>query len=146
MKPEDISSVLEGFVKEFKITGVRRISAVSDRGAFKKALEALKKKGAEHISTITGVDLGNEILVIYHIDCGDGVVLNLRLTLSKEDPSLPTVTDLFPGAALYERDLMEMLGIKVNGHPNPSHLFLPDDWPQGVYPLRKEFTKLEEKK
>jgi membrane-bound hydrogenase subunit beta len=146
MKLEDISNSLGGYVKEFKILSARRANAISDRDNFKKALEALKKKGVEHVSAITGVDLEKEILVIYHIDCGDGVVLNLRLTLRKEDLSLPTVTDIFPGAALYERDLMEMLGVKVEGHPNPSHLFLPDDWPSGVYPLRKEFGKLEEKK
>jgi Ni,Fe-hydrogenase III component G len=33
---------------------------------------------------------------------------------------------------------MEMLGVKIENHPNPKRLFLPDDWPEGEYPLRKE--------
>jgi Ni,Fe-hydrogenase III component G len=33
-----------------------------------------------------------------------------------------------------------MLGLTVTGTPDPSRLFLPDDWPDGVYPLRKDFV------
>jgi Ni,Fe-hydrogenase III component G len=54
---------------------------------------------------------------------------------------IETVTDIFPGAVLYERDLMEMLGVQVKGHPDPRRLFLPDDWPAGKFPLRKEVKK-----
>jgi len=52
-----------------------------------------------------------------------------------------SVTDIFPGAVLYERDLMEMLGVKVENHPDPRRLFLPEDWPEGNYPLLKEAKK-----
>jgi Ni,Fe-hydrogenase III component G len=43
-------------------------------------------------------------------------------------------------ATLYERELIEMFGITIEGTPNTDKLLLPDDWPAGVYPLRKEFT------
>jgi Ni,Fe-hydrogenase III component G len=33
-----------------------------------------------------------------------------------------------------------MLGITITGTPNPDRLFLPDDWPVGVHPLRKDFS------
>ena len=91
----------------------------------------------QHVSTISGVDRGSTISVVYHFDCRP-CLLNLRVDLPKEKPEIQTITDLFPGAEIYERDLMEMLGVKVREHPDPRRFFLPDDWPEGVYPLRKE--------
>jgi len=96
-----------------------------------------------HISAITGVDVGENIEVIYHFDCRPAV-LNLKILIPTSDPRVRTVTEIFPGAVFYERDLMEMLGVKVEGHPNPKRLFLPDDWPEGVYPLRKGWREKKE--
>jgi Ni,Fe-hydrogenase III component G len=52
---------------------------------------------------------------------------------------IPTVCNLIPSAIFFERELIEMFGITVEGTPNTDHLFLPDEWPEGVYPLRKDF-------
>lgn len=139
MNLEELNNLLKNFVDEFKITGVRRVNAEIKVQNLRNALFALKGNSINHLSAITGVDGGDKIIVIYHIDCRNGVLLNLRLKLPKEDLKLPTVTDIFPGAVFYERDLMEMLGVKVEGHPDPRHLFLPDDWPPDTYPLRREF-------
>ena len=54
----------------------------------------------------------------------------------KEDPNLPTLTDIFPSSLPYEREIQEFLGIFFEGIPDPRRLFLPDDFPEGVYPLR----------
>jgi membrane-bound hydrogenase subunit beta len=43
-----------------------------------------------------------------------------------------------PGATFTEREKQEMLGIEVVGIPDPRRLFLPDDFPEGVYPWRKD--------
>ena len=58
-------------------------------------------------------------------------------------PGVPSVCAIIPSASFFERELIEMFGITVDGTPNRDRLFLPDDWPQGVYPLRKDF-KMEE--
>jgi len=144
MNIEGVGNLLRDFLDEFNVTGVRRTSALIKKENLRSALLALKRSNVDHLSAITGVDLGDEILIIYHIDCGGGELLNLKVKLPKGNLKLPTITDIFPGAILYERDLMEMLGVEVEGHPDPRHLFLPDDWPPDVYPMRKEF--LEEKK
>jgi len=99
----------------------------------------------KHISTITGVDLGGEIEVIYHLAYEGSILLSLRFTVSKEKPNVPTITDIVSGAVLYEREVHDLLGVKFDGHPDLSPLMLPEEWPQGVYPLRKEH-KLEELK
>lgn len=54
-------------------------------------------------------------------------------------PSIPSITPVMPAANWAEREARDMLGIEFDGHPEPVRLILPDDWPEGVYPLRKDF-------
>jgi membrane-bound hydrogenase subunit beta len=140
MKVEQIVKLINDYVKDVNVTNERRLTAITDTQHFRGALSTLKEKDILHLCTITGVDLGGEIAIIYQIDCG-GPLLNLKLFLPKDAPRLLSVTDIFPGAVLYERDLMEMLGVEVENHPDPRRLFLPEDWPEGNYPLRKEIKK-----
>lgn len=90
-----------------------------------------------HLSTITGEDTGDEIVLLYHF--WDGRGLTLRTTLPREGAHVVTLTDLIPGAAFYEREVMEMLGVTFDGHADPPRLLLPDDW-DGTPPLRREET------
>ena len=83
-----------------------------------------------HLSTITGQDTGREIELLYHFWDGQG--LTLRTSLPREGPHIATVIDLIPGAAFYEREVSEMLGVTFDGHPNLRSLLLPDDWDGGA--------------
>ena len=88
-----------------------------------------------HLSTITGIDTGTEIELLYHFWDGQG--LTLRTVLPREGARIVTLIDLIPGAAFYEREVSEMLQVLFEGHPTPDPLLLPDDW-EGEPPLRKE--------
>lgn len=137
MKANEVADVIREHVDEIKIVDEKRIFATADEGRCRAAMLALRQHGVQHLSTISGVDRGDVITVVYHLDCRPAL-LSLKFNLPKSTPKVRTITDIFPGAILYERDLMEMLGVKVEAHPDPRRLFLPDDWPAGVYPLRKE--------
>jgi Ni,Fe-hydrogenase III component G len=141
MDSKEVAELIRTHVGDVKIVNDRCLFATGDGGKFKDLLRTLRAAGITHISTITGVDLGDFVEVIYHFDCRPAM-LNLKIQLPRDCLKVPTVTDVFPGAILYERDLMEMLGVKVEGHPDPRRLFLPEDWPEGVYPLRKEFKEV----
>ncbi len=93
-----------------------------------------------HISTINGVDVGDEIEVIYHLSLHGSTELSLKVRTPKDKPILPTITDIIPGATLYEREVHDLLGVTFEGHPDLSPLVLPEGWPADVYPLRKEWT------
>lgn len=141
MKAEEVIKVIKDYIEEGGVVSERRVFATTDKKRYKDALRALRGQDIQHLTAITGVDLGKEIEVIYHVSCDNGVLLNLKLKVSKRAPKVSTITDLFPGAILYERELMEMLGVEVEGHPDPRRLFLPDDWPEGEYPLRQDWRK-----
>ncbi|CCQ34132.1 NADH dehydrogenase I subunit C protein [Halorhabdus tiamatea SARL4B] len=119
---------------------------LADRGDLVEAVTTLQELGITHLITITGVDAGDEIEVLYHFlrygeyddgDLGEGVELTIRAIVPKADPTIETLTDVLPGATLYERELMDMLGVEVTGHPNPEKLLLADDFDGGP-PLRAE--------
>ena len=69
---------------------------------------------------------------------GEGVILSTDI--SRDDPRLPTLVEVFGGANWHEREAHEMFGIRFEGHPNLEHLYLPDGF-EG-HPLRKTFPLL----
>jgi NADH:ubiquinone oxidoreductase subunit C len=76
---------------------------------------------------------------LYHFVNG-AAVATLRVSVPYHDTTIPTICPIIPSATLYERELQEMFGFVVEGTPDPGRLLLPDDWPDGVYPLRKAFS------
>jgi Ni,Fe-hydrogenase III component G len=73
------------------------------------------------------------------------VVATIRVPLEYKKARVDSICDIIPSATLYEREAAELLGIEFSGTPSTEHLLLPDDWPTGVYPLRKTFTGLSKK-
>lgn len=70
--------------------------------------------------------------------------LALNVEIDPAQASIPSFTDIIPGAGWAEREVYDMIGVEPVGHPDPRRLVLPDDWPNNVYPLRKDF-KVDER-
>lgn len=104
--------------------------------------KAIKEWGLHFLGTITGLDSGDNFEVIYHFYNDYGLVFNLKVFTPRVNPKVPTITAVFPGTFLYERELMDLLGIDVEGTPPNRRYPLPDDWPTGQYPLRKDWKGL----
>ena len=81
---------------------------------------------------------------LYHFSCKAAVV-TLRVKVPRTAPRIPSICSLIPSASLYEREAMDMFGFEFSGTPNTDRLLLSEDWPKGVYPLRKDFTGLPAK-
>ena len=80
--------------------------------------------------------------VLYHF-CSGPCVLTLRVTnIRYTFPVLNSICSVIPMATLYERELGEMFGIKIVGTSVVDKLLLSDDWPDGIFPLRKSFESL----
>jgi Ni,Fe-hydrogenase III large subunit/Ni,Fe-hydrogenase III component G len=107
-------------------------------GAHREAVKVLLKHDENAgISAITGVDLGETIELMYHIRTCNTIV-TIGVDMPKENAKIESITDLIPGANFHEREVSDLLGVTFKGHPNPKRLILPEDWPENVFPLRKD--------
>ncbi len=136
---EDLLKTFKEYVSNIKISRARRVFIDVKKEKLKDVLLHLRDKhGIIHISTITAVDVNENIELLYHL-LKDGVCISLRIHTPKNTPNVDTVTDILPGAVLYELEIQDMMGVVVKDHPDPKRLILPDDWPDGIYPLRKDW-------
>jgi Ni,Fe-hydrogenase III component G len=94
--------------------------------------------GYWYLATISGLDAGDAFEFLYHFG-DEGGNLNVRTRVPKSDPRLPSICAVIPGAILYERELQDMFGVRVEKIPDGRPLVLPDDWPAGNFPLRKDW-------
>ena len=62
----------------------------------------------------------------------------VRAQIPPHQPEFPSVTPKVPAAVLYEREIRDMFGLHPVGLPDERRLVLPDDWPDDLYPLRKD--------
>ncbi len=106
------------------------------------AVERLwKDLGARYVISV-GSDLrhaggGFEVLHCFAFD-REHLRCTVRLRTSADPPAVPSITPIVPGAAWAELEMRDLLGIESRGHPEPRPLVLPDDFPAGVFPLRKD--------
>jgi len=118
-----------------------------DRSILTSAVATLIDMHFPHFSVISGMDTGEAVRLIYHFTVfyghpGSECTVSFSVTLPKNDLTVPTISGLIPGAVFSEREKQEFLGVRVTDIPDGRRLFLPEDFPEGVYPWRKDETGL----
>ncbi|WFO74612.1 NADH-quinone oxidoreductase subunit C [Desulfurococcaceae archaeon MEX13E-LK6-19] len=135
-------------VKEVKQVTPNQFVIVIDKTILPKAVKLFVEElgGSEpQLSIMVGNDerpLGRGFSITYWFSVNAGeedLFIGLRTRVDEKDPSFPSITPYLKGAEWYEREVLDLLGLKPVGHPDPRRLVLPDDWPDDVYPLRKDF-------
>lgn len=123
-----------------KIIRPRRISIEVSLDKFEQVFAYLAKDlQFGHLCTITGLDEPEKLGFIYHLAADSGILINLRTYVPKNNPVIKTVTSYFPGAEIYERELVDLFGAIVTGLPAGNRYPLTDDWPTEEHPLRKDW-------
>ncbi|UCE99355.1 MAG: NADH-quinone oxidoreductase subunit C [Planctomycetota bacterium] len=69
----------------------------------------------------------------------DKIFLCIEVAVDAAAPDIDSITPIIAGANWSERETRDLLGINLRNHPDPRRLVLADDWPQGLYPLRRDF-------
>jgi NADH-quinone oxidoreductase subunit C len=141
---EDIRQETVGrfdFLKDsFKIVRPRRLTLDVAYEKFSEVFDFLVHQGKfDILCTITGTDEGEYLGFIYHLAREGGVTLNLKTRAPKSNPVIQTITGVFPGAEIYEREVVDLFGAKVQGLRQGNRYPLTDDWPADEHPLRKDW-------
>lgn len=95
--------------------------------------------GLYHLSTITGIDRGDDIGILYHFWEGRRFVV-VRTAVPKSALRIRSVADVIPAATLYEAEIQDLFGVSFDGNPYAGkRLLLPDSYPsEAPPPLRRE--------
>jgi Ni,Fe-hydrogenase III component G len=102
--------------------------------------EHMYKDVGARLQICTGMHMEHGFEILYHfaLDKADRIV-NLRVILDLEKPTIESIAKRVPAAAWIEREMWELLGIEFRNHPDMRHLLLTDDWKEGNYPLRRDW-------
>ena len=76
--------------------------------------------------------------VVYHLlSIPQKDRVRLKVKLSGDDPSIESLTPVWPAANFFEREVFDLFGVRFQGHPYLRRILMPEDW-EG-YPLRKDY-------
>ncbi|HOW35016.1 MAG TPA: NADH-quinone oxidoreductase subunit C [Candidatus Omnitrophota bacterium] len=104
-------------------------------------LHVFRELGAR-FNTASGVDVRDHMEMLYHFTFDKiDAVFTFRIKLDKSNLEIDSLTPYFEGANWIERETTEVLGITFKNHPDMRRLLLPEDWPEGVYPLRRDYKE-----
>ena len=138
-----ISSEVRQWCEGTAKTPINTIWMKIETGILHDAVAELISIDFPHLGVISAVDMIEEIDVLYHLTIffgskGSEITVSFIVSVPKENPVVPTISDLIPGAVYSEREKQELMGVIVDGIPDQRGLFLPDDFPEGIYPWRKD--------
>jgi len=93
-------------------------------------------------SGVSGVDYypdSPRFALVYHLySLRNNVSIELKAFVEDDDePSIDSVTEVYPAANWFEREILDMFGVTINNHPDPRRILTPADW-EG-HPLRKDY-------
>ena len=120
----------------------KRVYIQIQSDAIVRLAQYLFKEISARFIIASGVDGRNQMEILYHFTVEDiDLVISLRVILPKAKLEIASLTSVFTAAHWIEREIHELLGINFVGHPKLKRLLLPEDWPEGVYPLRKDYQE-----
>jgi NADH-quinone oxidoreductase subunit C len=109
---------------------------------YKEVITNIKKEGYEMMVDLTAVDWYRKKeprfeLVVQFLSISKNSRKTVKVKINDENLKIQTITDLYPGANFYEREVFDMFGIEFENHPDMTRILMPDDWVG--HPLRKNY-------
>jgi NADH-quinone oxidoreductase subunit C len=111
------------------------------RDQIREVCRTVQAAGYNFLETVTCVDwfpAEPRFQVTYHI-LSHSLKERVRLCAMVDsiDPSIDSITPVWPSANFYEREVWDLFGVRFHGHPNLRRILLPEEW-EG-HPLRKDY-------
>lgn len=142
----DLQTIVQTLEKDFEIESHAfrdEMHVIVDKGDLIPFSKKLRDEfDFALLSTITATDYGPGVSPRFHIvyifnSLSKNLQLMVRVPLQGDTPTLPTLTGVYQNANWRERELWDMFGVHVEGHPDLRRILMPDDW-EG-HPLRKDY-------
>lgn len=117
-----------------------RIRVNTDPQRIIDAISAAKQRlDCDRLILISCTDDASSFGLTYHLIGLHRTIISLAIAVPRATPEAASVSEILPPAAIYERQIHDLFGIVFSGHPGLSKLMLNEAWPEGEYPLRKDW-------
>jgi NADH-quinone oxidoreductase subunit C len=130
----------EGLLTDARFDRQELTLTVAPEG-IRHAASAVQAAGFHFLEDVTAVDwlpAEPRFQLSYHIvSYTRKERVRLRAFVDSIDPSIDSITSVWPSANFYEREVFDLFGIRFHGHPNLRRIMMPDDF-EG-HPLRKDY-------
>ena len=93
------------------------------------------------LESLTALDFKEAFTLVYHFANYDELCRTVVHASLPKEAQAPTISQVYPAADWYEREVYDLFGIKFAGHPNLKRLLLPED--ADFHPLLKDFGEAE---
>jgi NADH-quinone oxidoreductase subunit C len=128
-------------VKKFEQIDKFQIAFEVGKSDIHQTLSALKLAGWKQLSYLSAIDWIEEskfelVYVVFNWD--EGLYIQVRALIERENPEMNSIISIFPGAKYYEREAHEFFGIKFPGNPDYHKQLILENW-DDIPPLRKDF-------
>jgi Ni,Fe-hydrogenase III large subunit/Ni,Fe-hydrogenase III component G len=142
----DLQRVFDGKIRLLDRKGYNQIYLETRREWIAAIASHLYELRRIRLAMVFGIDQRKAEGVFYlqytfACDRAGGFIF-LRTPVPATDPEFPSLTPRIPAVNWQEREIQDWFGLEAAGHPNPRRVALHDDFPDGVYPLRKDFDLL----
>ena len=105
------------------------------------AAKVVQQAGYNFLEDVTAVDWypsEPRFQITYHIlSMSLKERLRLIVLLDSDNAAVDSITSVWPSANFYEREVFDLFGVHIGGHPNLKRIMMPEDW-KG-HPLRKDY-------
>jgi NADH-quinone oxidoreductase subunit C len=139
LSPESVTMALQGFGTVEQVQPNRfRVTTVPDR--LRETVVGVQETLAcDRLVTISCADTRLALELHYHFTGQHRTIVTVTTALPRENPAIPTMSDILLPAGIYERQIHDLFGIVFSGHPDLAKILLNEDWPAGEYPLKKDW-------
>lgn len=143
---EDLKTRFGGDIVAIIEPSVKRAYVEIKPEALPPAASYIFKDLGARFNIASGVDGRNELEILYHFTLEEiNLLVSLRVRLPKDNPRVGSLAGVFRGAEWIEREIHELLGVAFDGHPDLRRLLLAEEWPAGVYPLRRDYEEWDKR-
>ena len=143
--PEIVRDRFGAAIRETVTPNDRRVYITVDKTEIPAVCRFLHHELGGRLCIATGTDTRSGVEILYHFMFpAEHLVMTMKTLLSKPAPEIESVGSFYPAAVWIEREIHDLLGVVFRNHPDPRRILMADDWPEDVYPLRRDFTGLED--
>ena len=96
----------------------------------------------DYMRNLSGIDQETHFEVVYHLSSlRHNTDLFIKIKTDRDNPSIQSVTSIWPTANWNEREVYDLFGIHFPKHPDLRRIMMPDEWVG--YPLRKDYVPID---